>query len=238
MLYKCLFENLDIARIHLDKYTKIGKTLYNDYQKDMKDIILNSTLSSGNIDAAIIEEMMFPKVETDIFLSHSHDDLDLAYAIAGFMKKEYDKIVFIDSAYWGSVYDLSQELSNTYSKTYSGYIDYKKHEYISTRTSMLLIASLSSMIRRSNEFWLLNTSHSINNEISTYSPWIYYEIYEAYNIYKDRNLEDHIIKESSEGTMPLFVYNVEKYLNCFKEKNINQLILDSTIRNIWSFNFK
>lgn len=224
MLYKCLFENLDIASIHLDKYTKIGKTLYNDYQKDMKDIILNSTLSSGNIDAAIIEEMMFPKVETDIFLSHSHDDLDLAYAIAGFMKQEYNQTVFIDSAYWGSVYNLSQALSNKYSKTNSRDIDYKKHEYISTRTSMLLIASLSSMIRRANEFWLLDTSHSINNEISTYSPWIYYEIYEAYNICVDKGLINDIIKESSEGNMPLFVYDVEKYLNFFKEININQLV--------------
>ena len=57
----------------------------------------------------------FPQISADIFISHSHDDEDLANAFAGWLYDEFKLTSFIDSNAWGYV----DELLTLFNKEYS-----------------------------------------------------------------------------------------------------------------------
>ena len=49
---------------------------------------------------------VFPTFRKNVFISHSHDDENLTYAVAGLLKKFFDLTVFIDEYFWGSANGL------------------------------------------------------------------------------------------------------------------------------------
>ena len=93
-----------LGEMHLEKQIA-------NYKEDLKAYI-----TSKEIDGTKIQEEWFPEIEADIFISHSHEDKDLACALAGWLYDTFKLKCFIDSCVWGDSKELlelmNSELSN------------------------------------------------------------------------------------------------------------------------------
>ena len=69
---------------------------------------------NDKIDGTKMQENWFPKVDADIFISHSHKDENLAKGLAGWLYKEFGLEAFIDSCVWGYANDLLLEIDKKY----------------------------------------------------------------------------------------------------------------------------
>jgi hypothetical protein len=138
----------------------------------------------GTIDATALEEDWFGGVSADIFLSHSHHDMELAIALANMVYEKFGLTTFIDSFVWGYSANLLKEIDNNFclsqdKKTYS----YSERNKSTSHVHLMLSTALTKMIDRCEATIFLNTPQSIvtadlmnGTKESTASPWIYAEL--------------------------------------------------------------
>ncbi len=187
----------------IDNCYKTGKQIYEGHESKAKKVlekyltkrdmnsILNNYLNNAQDDddefslsAAKLEKDWFPKFNADVFLSHSHDDEDLAIKFAGWLNENFQITTFIDSCIWGYCKDLMRILDDGYSKKrtdITGTIyDYDDSSYAASHVHMLLNNALAKMIDETECLIFLNTPNSITPEESikkrTKSPWLYSEL--------------------------------------------------------------
>ena len=131
-----------------------------------------------------IMDTWFPKYNADIFLSHSHDDYNLASKLAD----QFEGVglrVFIDSEVWGYANELLQRVDNEYcvkrlgkdgSKIYS----YGRRNQTTAQINIILAHALMRMIDLTECFIFLETANSATNasrsKIETMSPWLFHEL--------------------------------------------------------------
>lgn len=146
---------------------------------------------NGNFDASAIQEDLFPQLDFDVFISHSHDDEILAKVFAWYLQKNFNLKVFVDSAVWGYFDIFLKEM-----RCNTGLSNAVSHAH------MMLTMALMTMIDRTECLFFLNTPKSINLDekfnTGTYSPWLYTEIGISRMIekklsdrYKNRSVEDY-----------------------------------------------
>ena len=89
----------EVCGRNFEKYRKIGEEhlsteiyLFND---EMERLVNQQTINGSQL-----QEYCFPNVDADIFLSHSHKDMNLANALAGWIYDTFNLKVFIDSNVW------------------------------------------------------------------------------------------------------------------------------------------
>jgi hypothetical protein len=157
----------------------------------------------------------FPTINADVFISHSHNDENLATSLASFLKSHFNIDCFVDSAVWGYVNDLLFDIDrehclNMDSKSY----DYQKRNISTTHVHSMLSASLANMLDNTECLFVLNTPNSIsatdeiNNTMTTGSPWIFYELSVA-NVIRRKTKKNHrdkndlLIKSLSEKAAAL-----------------------------------
>lgn len=162
-------------------YLSRGKEMLNEdkriFEAQLKKFDVNCRLDGSGI----IEEW-FPKIEADIFLSHSHRDEDLAIALSAFLKENYGLKVFIDSCFWGYSNDLLKAIDNEYCRNLdlNSYC-YEKRNNSTSHVHMMLSTALQTMIDKTECLIFLNTDNSISStsdivNSKTLSPWIFMEI--------------------------------------------------------------
>jgi|LSQX01.2.fsa_nt_gb hypothetical protein len=93
------------------------RRFYNEYRQEcfyryLYDSVNNDSVISGSM----VEDKYFPIKNTDVFLSHSHRDKDLAIKIANWLRATFDLNVFIDSYVWGHADGLIKEIVDIYGK--------------------------------------------------------------------------------------------------------------------------
>ena len=136
-------------------------------------------LPNGNFDGKKMQDEWFPEIQADVFLSHSHADLDLTLFIASVLEA-YDLKVFIDSAVWGYANDLLRQIDNELCSNGKGTYSYELRNYSTAHVHMMLSVALSKMIDKSECLFFLNTPNSVSTrgliKNKTESPWIYSEI--------------------------------------------------------------
>lgn len=171
------FENEDF-----NDYIEKGRDIYT--KENSRKKLNNFVNLNGNLSGNKIIEEWFGNGEFDIFLSHSHKDLNLALGIAGFLYEKFKLKVFIDSEVWGHADNLLKEIDDEYcknegdKKTY----DYKKRNKSTAHVHLMLNNALTKMIDSCSLFFFLDSSNSLNynssifEEDTTYSPWINSEI--------------------------------------------------------------
>lgn len=145
-------------------------------QKTLHDFFL----SDGSIDGSKMQENWFPQIKADVFISHSHQDKELALGLAGWLYEEFGLKAFIDSTVWGYANDLLRMIDDKYcyqktTKTYS----YQKRNYSTSHIHMMLSVALTQMIDNTECLFFLNTPNSLTpdpDSNQTESPWIYSEI--------------------------------------------------------------
>lgn len=87
-----------------NKYHTIGEKLKINSETTAYDI-LNKYLMDDIIDGNKIEDEWFKKQRADIFISYSHNDVDLVKTFAGWINKKFGLTVFFDEALWGKADD-------------------------------------------------------------------------------------------------------------------------------------
>lgn len=157
-----------------NKVEKISKELLTDFEESLV------VTENGTIDGTKTIETWFPNYKADIFLSHSHKDIDLAIKLACWLENNFGVRVFIDSLLWKNIDDLQKEIDKKYTfseitKTY----DYDLRNITTSHVHAMLSTALNDMIDSSECVMFLNTPSSIELSTlknSTFSPWIYSEI--------------------------------------------------------------
>ncbi|OXA70644.1 hypothetical protein B0A67_15575 [Flavobacterium aquidurense] len=162
-------------------YYKIGEENYLKLKKPIDNNFRKFLFSPTTIDGTELQENWFPNLNADIFISHSHDDKQLAIAFSGWLYENFGLIAFIDSCLWGSSDNLLQGVNDNYSvqnlspKLYS----YSDVNYASSHIHMMLMNALTMMIDKCECFIVINTPNSIQKYETlnkSESPWIYNEI--------------------------------------------------------------
>jgi hypothetical protein len=138
----------------------------------------------GRIDASKVEDVWFPSLQADIFISHSHADIDLVHRLVGLFKV-YGLSAFVDSSVWGHSDQLLQQIDRAYCydadrKIYS----YEDRNRSTALVHNLLLIALMKVIDKAECVLFLNTPSSIeintdhngNPWEETASPWIYSEL--------------------------------------------------------------
>ncbi|MDP3208024.1 MAG: hypothetical protein Q8M65_02650, partial [Rhodoglobus sp.] len=68
----------------------------------------------GTISGEQMQSNWFPAVDVDVFISHSHDDLELARNLKDWLKTKLGLLSFIDSDVWGHADTLLSTIDRRY----------------------------------------------------------------------------------------------------------------------------
>lgn len=194
-----------------DAYLASGKSLYASMKQSVEKQLDTYIGENGEINGSELQNDWFPEIKADIFLSHSHKDINLAIGFAGWLKENFGLTTFIDYCVWGYSEELLKKIDKKYcynenTKTY----DYNTRNFSTSHIHMMLSTSLMKMMDKTECIIFLNTSNSttsttteslLTNESTqkTYSPWIYSEIIETYLIKRNplvpKSRENKFIKK-------------------------------------------
>ena len=165
-----------------------GKEMFAGSKESLDSKIQEYVLPKDNglVNLSKIQADWFPSVyEYDIFISHSHNDKNLAKALAYYLYHEYEISSFVDSLIWGNVFKLQQIIDDEYcsEKDEKGSIisySYEKRNFTTSHLHLMLNTALMQSMQAAKCFFFINTPDSINfKNIKgewTYSPWIYSEL--------------------------------------------------------------
>ncbi|WQY71165.1 toll/interleukin-1 receptor domain-containing protein [Helicobacter pylori] len=180
--------------------------LIKDAQYSNDDIILNH----NKIKEAFFSPFKPQLKSTQVFLSHSHADINKALEVKDYLEEYLDaECVFIDSLFW----DYKDDVLNKLAK----YDDTSKIEDAFT---LILRESLEYMIKKCPYFVFLQSKNSVSNQgLSqiTYSAWIYEELRIANTFIADTALQESRIKAMR------ISYDVTNLLRRFKPISLNGL---------------
>ncbi|GAA8173334.1 toll/interleukin-1 receptor domain-containing protein [Helicobacter pylori] len=147
-----------------------------------KDIILNHR----ELQEAFFSPFKPQLKNAQVFLSHSHADINKALEVKNYLENQIKRKVFIDSLFW----DYKDDVLNKLAK----YDDVSKIEDAFT---LILRESLEDMIKKCPYFVFLQSKNSVSNQgLSqiTHSAWIYEELKIANTFIADTTLKGSHIK--------------------------------------------
>lgn len=201
----------------IDEYIQLGKQQKVEKSEVAKKELDSFILSDTVLDGEKLLDSWFKTIQSDIFISHSHNDADLAFALAGWLKKEFDLDVFLDETVWGSADELLKQLDKKYcyqeeSKTYN----YQKRNLTTSHVHAMLSTAIQSVMDNSEVIFFLNTQESFpaisdvleENSEYTLSPWIYQEVINAKLLrpinwaeYRRKRVLQHSLYESASSLL-------------------------------------
>lgn len=162
-----------------------GQQRKENLQADLKLELEKFISATGTIDGTGLAHEWFRAVQSDIFISHSHNDADLAFALSAWLKTKFNLDVFLDECIWGSADKLLRIMDDKYCwqpecKTFS----YNKRNLTTSHVHAMLSAAIYSVMDKAEVVLFLNTDESIpkindtmaENSEYTLSPWIYQEL--------------------------------------------------------------
>lgn len=176
-----------------DDLEAIGRTLCVQYAANAEQNLKNFVIGNGCIlDGSAVQNHWFPTYinQFDIFISHSHNDESLAYALAGWIKENFDLNCFVDGEIWNSADGLIKRLDCLCQPGVKTY-DYKKRNLSTSQIHAMLTIAIMQMIDNCECMFFLNTPESVPIKTGvndkSLSPWIYLEIGISKIIEKKRN---------------------------------------------------
>lgn len=131
------------------------------------------------LNGGAIQEAWFPQIKVDVFISHSHNNLELALFLAGWLQKEFKINAFIDACVWGHASELLWEIDSAHCMIGANSFSYELRNHSTSHVHMMLSTALNMMMDKTESVFFLNTPDSIQSYDSidkTESPWLYAEI--------------------------------------------------------------
>ena len=216
-------DKIDVLKAHYDVEKK-------SYSEELKKLIDSST----TISADEIKKLLLPEQSFDVFISHSHADLDLALGLKFILKSKFNLNAFVDELYWGNIDTLQDELNKRHLHKENGMnlYDHNQTMQVAAHANMILASALTGMIDKCECVFFLNTENSVQSAndvlkgVNTRSPWIYHEVYTTTVIQRhyDRGTNKRFaaVNESlKDSLMP----TIEYPLDISKMKPINDGII-------------
>ena len=154
-----------------------NRNFYNQYDPSFEQILIENIVNQQSLDAEKIKGDWFPTIESDIFISHSHRDLDTVEKLATIFSKYLKLKVFIDSKVWKYSDNLVQMIEEKYCVS-----EKSIHDKIVAHVNIMLSSALTKMLNKTECVIFLNSENSLipnkySNSAQTDSPWIYYELF-------------------------------------------------------------
>ena len=214
----------------LNKHLESGQKIYSRHKEEAKKNLKEFICDNGHIDGTGMKNNWFQMEKVDIFISHSHQDIDKVQAFAGWLYDEFGLTAFIDSCVWGYCDELLKQLDDKYckNKTNENY-NYDLRNYTTSHIHIMLSTALAEMIDKTECIMFYNTPNSISlsddlNKIKsekkkvTLSPWIYHELAMTSLIREHKPNRERLLehasghKQYSERNTINIEYKVEEYL--------------------------
>ncbi len=135
--------------------------------------------TGGIINGTALQDEWFPtEKEFDVFISYSHNDIDLAQKLASYLTGTGLKC-FLDCYVWDSADELLAKLDEKYCKNSDGLFDYKKRNFSTSHIHAMLSMAIMSAINKSECIIFINSDNSLRLDgikTETLSPWLYEEV--------------------------------------------------------------
>lgn len=149
----------------LNRFLAKGNEIFEKHEEEVQDCLSRYITEDGIINGSDLKEHWFSISEKDIFISHSHKDINKVKAFAGWIYETFGLEAFIDSCSWGYCDDLLRKIDNRYcyntkTKTYN----YKLRNYTTSHVHMMLSTALTEMMDKTECIIFFNTPNSINME--------------------------------------------------------------------------
>ncbi|MFP6021263.1 TIR domain protein [Helicobacter pylori] len=197
----------DFSMLPVFELDHIAQKIRNILKKhgSRKDIILNHR----ELQEAFFSPFKPQLKNAQVFLSHSHADINKALEVKNYLENQIKRKVFIDSLFW----DYKDDVLNKLAK----YDDISRIEYAFT---LILRESLQDMIEKCPYFVFLQSKNSVSNQgLSqiTYSAWIYEELRIANTFIADTALQESRIKAMR------ISYDITNLLRRFKPISLDSL---------------
>lgn len=171
------------------RYVDKGRDLFLSNHAKMKSAISHFQISdfilpNGTIDGSKLQEYWFPRIKADVFISHSHQDEELALALAGWLYATFGLKPFVDSCAWGYCDKLSELLFAAAVQSCDPQSHRSLGDDIRKHVHTMLDSAIKNMIDMTECLFFLNTSNSIHGDGKTQSSWIHSELEIARTIRK------------------------------------------------------
>ena len=171
----------------VESYSSLIEEWKEEHNNELNNNIKSFKDEHGCLRADVIQANWFPSIDADVFISHSHNDLELAIAFSLWLEDSFGISSFVDSCVWECAYELLKLINNEYNlNKRSQLYEYEGCMYAASHVYMILSRALASMIDRTECLFFLSTSNSLSNQYEeevidgevakTASPWIYSEI--------------------------------------------------------------
>ena len=220
----------DFYNNELSHYLKSGQEIYKEHENTVKKSLREFIYKNGHIDGTSMKNHWFQMEDVDIFLSHSHQDINKVQALAGWLYDEFGLTAFIDSCVWGYCVELLKEIDDDYCKNSDGKsYAYNLRNYTTSHVHIMLSTALTEMIDKTECIMFYNTPNSISlaedvatlkkeKKKVTLSPWIYHELamtslLESKPKREKAILESVLHKAFNTDSLPNIEHEVGKYLN-------------------------
>lgn len=213
--------NAEFKDFHLSSSNAIRQINHSKIKfEENKAIVENELnkfiLANGNFDGTKMQEEWFPEIEADVFLSHSHADIDLTLFLASIFEGLGLK-VFIDSTVWGHANGLLKQIDDILCPNGNGSYNYDLRNYSTSHVHMMLSVALNKMIDKCECLFFINTPKSVTTKSivanKTESPWIYSEIATTKTIRRKKSSKRELRKFSKGGTVELIAEGIEHTLD-------------------------
>ena len=188
--------NLSVPEDYFQGYYDNGRGSHQNQKARVQSALDSFMDADGSLIASKLTADWFPSISSEVFISHSHQDSELAVRLAGFLNYEFNITSFIDSCVWGYSDELLRILDDEYcwqkdSETYN----YRKRNRSTSHVHMMLSTALAKMMNNCECIIFLNTPKSIPSGDYirghiTDSPWIYSEIAMT-SLLQKRSPSDH-----------------------------------------------
>lgn len=222
----------------LNRYLTKGNELFQKHENEVQECLSKYISEDGVINGSDLKEHWFSISQKDIFISHSHKDLNKVKAFAGWIYEKFGLEAFIDSCSWGYCDELLRKIDDKYcynpkSRTYN----YNLRNYTTSHVHMMLSTALTEMMDNTECVIFFNTPNSINmseelgkveKKEKTVSPWIYHELSmttllrQSEPIRKKAVLEHYAQQRADEFSV---AYDVTKLLEGLKTLTDTDLLL-------------
>ena len=172
----------------VESYSSLIEEWKEEHNNELNNNIKSFKDEHGYLRADVIQANWFPSIDADVFISHSHNDLELAIAFSLWLEDSFGISSFVDSCVWGCAYKLLKLINDEYNSLdrRSQLYKYEGCMYAASHVYMILSRALASMIDRTECLFFLSTSNSLRSQYKkevldrkvakTASPWIYSEI--------------------------------------------------------------
>lgn len=193
----------------INPHLSSGAIIYDNHKNQVQESLSKFITVDGVINGTKLQKNWFPAEKVDVFISHSHKEINKVKAFAGWLNDNYGLSSFIDSCCWGYCDELLRKIDDKYcynkdKKTYN----YDLRNYTTSHVHMMLATALIEVMMNSECVIFFNTPETIvlsdelrtikdNKLKETASPWILYELSMMTSISRTepRRLNEQLIHE-------------------------------------------